>query len=520
MVELPDWAYARKRIQSEPASTIIVEGRTTSYGLEALNAECERVANAPRHTANDTLNRASFQIGRLSAGGEIAEPEARAALYAAAYQRGIPRGETERTFNSGFSAGRNEPRSAPKAIDAPRIRWSKSRIANDQPAVQKGPAIVAIPFKYSPAAIPKREWLYGNHLIRGFVSATVAPGGIGKTSLVLAEAVAMAAGRSILGVAPASEPLNVWILNLEDPPDEITRRISAIVIHSGLKPEAIAGRLYVTSSFDTAIVLARKDGETIAINEPAFEQLAAELKKNKIDILLIDPFIGCHEISENDNKTVDALVKRLAALARQANCAIELVHHSRKLNGENATVESVRGASAFVAACRDVRLLRRMEPGEASKLGVADHFRYVCIVPAKHNMAPAPRPQVWYEMQSVELPSGDSVGVTKPWSVPDPSQDATAEQLRLVQAAFHTGRHRANEQASEWGGYAVADILGLEIGRGVNAAERTASQRAGRAKVKALLRKLLADGLHFRQTRPRCGRGTGRPFFDAPANSI
>lgn len=48
-----------------------------------------------------------------------------------------------------------------------------------------------------PRTIPPRKWLYDKHFIRGYVSADIAPGGIGKTSLVLVEAIAMASGRNL-----------------------------------------------------------------------------------------------------------------------------------------------------------------------------------------------------------------------------------------------------------------------------------------------------------------------------------
>jgi hypothetical protein len=44
------------------------------------------------------------------------------------------------------------------------------------------------------------EWLYGDRLMRNFASATIAPG---KSSLVLAEAIAVAIGRGLLGIMPA-----------------------------------------------------------------------------------------------------------------------------------------------------------------------------------------------------------------------------------------------------------------------------------------------------------------------------
>src|SRR5690606_4620106 len=65
---------------------------------------------------------------------------------------------------------------------------------------QDARTIAAKPFiPVDPATIPPREWLYGRHLMRKFVSVTVAPGGVGKSSLAIVEAVAMASGKPLLG---------------------------------------------------------------------------------------------------------------------------------------------------------------------------------------------------------------------------------------------------------------------------------------------------------------------------------
>ena len=60
-----------------------------------------------------------------------------------------------------------------------------------------------------PTTIPTRDWLYGRLLVRKFVSATVAPGGVGKSSLIATEALAMVSGKPLLGVT--SQRLNVWL---------------------------------------------------------------------------------------------------------------------------------------------------------------------------------------------------------------------------------------------------------------------------------------------------------------------
>src|SRR5690242_2443224 len=93
---------------------------------------------------------------------------------------------------------------------------------------QRSRKIVATPFVWrDPATIPPRAWLYGRHYIRKFVSCTIAPGALGKSSLVLAEAIAICTGRPLLGIAP-TERTNVWYWNGEDPQEETERRIAAI----------------------------------------------------------------------------------------------------------------------------------------------------------------------------------------------------------------------------------------------------------------------------------------------------
>ena len=48
-------------------------------------------------------------------------------------------------------------------------------------------------------ALPVRRWVYDRHYIRGFVSVLASAGGIGKTSLQIVEALAIATGRDLLG---------------------------------------------------------------------------------------------------------------------------------------------------------------------------------------------------------------------------------------------------------------------------------------------------------------------------------
>ncbi|SDM31751.1 hypothetical protein SAMN04489726_0964 [Allokutzneria albata] len=72
----------------------------------------DRRRRRPRHTQapHDTLVRAAFTLGRLVAGGEFSDDEARSALHIAAQQRRIPTHEADEAITDGLDAGRRHPR--------------------------------------------------------------------------------------------------------------------------------------------------------------------------------------------------------------------------------------------------------------------------------------------------------------------------------------------------------------------------------------------------------------------------
>jgi hypothetical protein len=187
------------------------------------------------------------------------------------------------------------------------------------------------------ADIPRRMWLYGRHLLRRFVSVDVAAGGTGKSSVKIGEALAMASGRNLYGTEVHDGPLNVWLYNLEDPAEESERRIHATAKWFHIAPDDVDGRLYVDSGRDQRCVIATETEYGARIAQPVYEQIKAQLLERKIDVLTIDPFVSSHEVSENDNRAIDAVVKAWGRLADECNCSINLVHHVRKGNGRRAT---------------------------------------------------------------------------------------------------------------------------------------------------------------------------------------
>lgn len=332
-----------------------------------------------------------------------------------------------------------------------------------------GPAtklVSATPFAWRPTVeVPKRKWLYGRHLLRKFVSLDVAAGGVGKSSLKIGEAMAMATGRDFYDKGLPEGALTVWMWNLEDPHDEIERRLHATAQRFKVSPEELGNRLYVDSGRDQPLVMATEGPDGAMIVRPVVDALIAEMLERKIDVLQIDPFVSSHAVSENDNNAIDIVAREWNIVAERTGAAINLVHHVRKGNGTEATADSARGASSLIGKARSVLVYNRMSEDEAAKLNVPsdERFFYFRVDNDKANLAPPERGD-WYRMNNEDLANGDSVGVACSWTPPDAFDGVTLRHLYQVQKAVSEGDWRENPQTKEaWVGNVVADVMGVNL---------------------------------------------------------
>lgn len=367
-----------------------------------------------------------------------------------------------------------------------------------------------------PRAIPPRPWVYGRQLLRGSLSVLVAPGAVGKTALTVGMGLAMTTGRPLLDVTVWDGPKRVWLWNLEDSGDELSRLIEAARLHWNISEGEIGGRLFVDSALDGAgLCIATEDNAGFRILEPVVDELVAELIARKIDVLVVDPFVSCHSVSENNNGAVDAVAKKWARVGVLANCSVCVVHHTKKLNGAETTAEGARGAVALPNAARSVIALNRMAPDEATQWGIEgdDRRRYFRAYDDKNNRAPPASKSDWFRLASVDLGNGpenghgDNMQVVLPWTPPDAFTGLTWEHLRDIQAKLGTADEpgakaaRRDPQAADWVGETVALVLGLDAG-----------DRKGKdaTRIKSLLKSWTASGALI-ETRESDGKRNERP---------
>lgn len=319
---------------------------------------------------------------------------------------------------------------------------------------------------FDAAAIPPRRWIYGQHYLRSFVSVVASAGGIGKTSLQIVEALAVITGRPLLGEA-VKERCNVWIINLEDPIDEMQRRILAAMQHYGISQEDVAGRLFVDAGREFQIKFAVQTKDGTIPNDALVAHLIKKIPERDIGLVMIDPFVGAHDVNENDNTAINSVVAEIRKVADETDCAIGLVHHVRKGNGEAVDVDSVRGAGSLIGAARAVRVINRVAPDDAIELGVPQNkakgiFR---VDDGKANLAPPAAEAVYRQMVGVKIANGEWIGVCAPFKLPDEWSGITTEVANNILAMIGRGPQNMEgeyysarpQDKTRWAGKLITD---------------------------------------------------------------
>jgi hypothetical protein len=279
-----------------------------------------------------------------------------------------------------------------------------------------------------PATPPKRKWLYGSYLVRGAVSLLVAAGARGKSTWLLATALACASGRAFLGQHVFGGPLRVLYINAEDAIAELSLRLRAAMQHHGFKNSDVAELYFVWADQLQLTLLTANRGQP-SLNPDGWNQLNAAIDSIKPDILLIDPLVALvGGVSLNDNSAAALMLGSFVSIAAQRKIAIMIAHHAAK-NREATSPEAAMGAASLVNLSRISLSIEPLAEGDAGKVGVApwDARSIFRIVGTKQNLSPANATDDWIRLKSVDMlnaeppvyPRGDSVAVVERF-IPNP----------------------------------------------------------------------------------------------------
>ena len=236
---------------------------------------------------------------------------------------------------------------------------------------------------------PAQDFVLPGYLT-GTVGALVAPGSTGKSFWALQAAAAVASSDPLadtlgLGLKRHGE---VLYINLEDPKDELNRRIYALGSRWSSETRAsVIENLHVSA----------RHGISTDIMGDKFTTALLKFGSGK-RLVVIDTLSRAHKLDENDNGAMSQVVGRLEMVAQRTGAAVLYLHHTSKaaaLAGQGGMQQSARGASALIDNARWGGNLMKMTEDEgkffsdSGKIIGEDHILYVRFVVGKQNYGTA-----------------------------------------------------------------------------------------------------------------------------------
>jgi hypothetical protein len=230
----------------------------------------------------------------------------------------------------------------------------------------------APPYRTRPAAqlgdptAPLR-WLLTDLFLVGGAGILGGAPKTGKSFFALELAVAVASGTPAAGRFAVPTPGPVLLLAAEDPPAVVVQRLAAL---AAARAQALA-TLPVEVIVDAGVRL--PDG---------LARLAATVAAVGPRLLLLDPLIRLHRADENSAADMAGVLDGLRGLARATDCAILLVHHTRKAPAGGVAGHGLRGSSDLHAFGDSNLYLRRLGPDAALELRI-EHRAAACPPPLR-----------------------------------------------------------------------------------------------------------------------------------------
>jgi hypothetical protein len=293
---------------------------------------------------------------------------------------------------------------------------------------------------WNEAEIPRRPWVAPGYALRGAVTLVCGPPSTLKSSLMLAWASAIALHREFGGFHPTA-PGKVVVYNVEDDSNEQRRRLSAALRQFGAKPLDIENKVVRVGPHSIGTLLTRGDDANVQFTS-GMQNLVELVAAVRPALLIVDPLAELHDVEENDNTALRAVLAMFRAVAIKYNMAIIVLHHTRKGSAASpGDPDIARGASAIIGAVRIAVTLTTMSENDAEAFGMPSYHtsrsNYVRMDDAKSNYAPL-RSAQWFEKVPYRLDNGETVPAAVPWTPPE-AKIASVTELAALKTAIEKG---------------------------------------------------------------------------------
>jgi hypothetical protein len=238
----------------------------------------------------------------------------------------------------------------------------------------------------------------------------------GKSFFALELAVAVASATAVAGRFAVATPGPVLLCAAEDPPAVVVQRLAALA----------AARDQPLATLPVAVIV--EPGVRLP---DGLARLAATVAQVAPRLLILDPLIRLHRADENSAADMALVLDGLRGLARATDCAILLVHHTRKAPAGGVAGHGLRGSSDLHAFGDTNLYLRRLGPDAALELRI------------EHRAAPCP-PPLRLQLRVEDTGAGSTARfVCDDGLPPDPLRDRALALVRGAATPLATDALRA-----------------------------------------------------------------------------
>lgn len=260
---------------------------------------------------------------------------------------------------------------------------------------------------------PPDEVLQG--LPVGAVGALVAPGGIGKTMLLLSICLALAAGRRCPLASQGTpkgprKPAPVVLVLAEETVEEMHRRLHHVVDAEVRNAKGVATareRSELAGLLEENLRVYPLAGRgRLMFGGDDDEQAVKSLDESVggARLVVLDPLRQFHAGDENDSASMTSLVQTLQSIASRHRCAVLISHHTSKsasMGGTGDQAGASRGSGALTDALRWQMNLSRLdvELGKRYAISPSQLGQYVRADLSKANYV-APQPALVFRREA------------------------------------------------------------------------------------------------------------------------
>lgn len=256
-----------------------------------------------------------------------------------------------------------------------------------------------------PTVATSEEWLNSRLAPQEIVSkylyadirVLVGSGQVGKTTLLLYEAIHIVLGRDLYG-RKILTPGNVVIISAEDKREQLIARLRGITAQMGLgklECECVRVGIFILDASGNAKRLTEIVKDCVVVAGSVIDAIIAACKLIAPVLVVFDPAVSFGVGESRINDAEQGLIMAARKLIAQLNCCITFIHHTGKANATNAGSKSAnvevydlvqnqyvsRGGSALSDGARMVHVLgapsnkefmdRTGQPGPGVFLGLA-----------------------------------------------------------------------------------------------------------------------------------------------------